>query len=71
MSAYLTKRQREALAVLHSDRRRGFDLAELAQRLDTSPEGAAQTAASLARNGFAVRFVGGVGRQRVHYQAAT
>lgn len=66
----LSARQSELLDLLQAEPRRGFDLAELAHRLSTSPEGAAKTAASLRRRGLADRFVGGVGRQRVHYQAA-
>lgn len=69
MSA-LTGKQRAVLDVLLSEPRRGFDLEEIARRADTSPEGAARTASSLAKHGFAVRFVGGVGPQRVHYQSA-
>lgn len=76
MSARLTAQQRAALDVLEAEPRRGFDCDELARRLSDragSPiprEGAATTAASLVRRGLAVRFVGGVGRQRVHFQAA-
>lgn len=66
----LTTKQRLLRDVLVSEPGRGFDLAELARLTDTSPEGAAATAASLVRHGYAVRFVGGVGRQRTHYQAA-
>lgn len=66
----LSARQRAALEVLRSAPNRGFDLAELAKRLETSTHGAAATMASLRRHGFADRFIGGVGPQRVHYQAA-
>lgn len=69
MSA-LTKHQRAVLGVLQFEPTRGFDLDEIAKRAGTSPEGAARTASSLAKHGFAVRFVGGVGPQRVHYQSA-
>ena len=65
----LTAHQRACLDVLESEPKRGFDLAELARRLDTSPQGAVATAASLRRRGLAARFVGGIYPQRVHYQA--
>lgn len=65
----LSKRQWDLLRILESEPRRGFDLPELAGKLETSPEGAASTAASLLRRELVDRFVGGVGRQRVHYQA--
>lgn len=65
----MTPRQKELLSILRSEPR-GFDRDELARRLDTSVEGVGQTAASLVRRGLAVRFVGGVGPQRVHWQAA-
>jgi DNA-binding MarR family transcriptional regulator len=70
MARGLTKKQRLALDVLRSEPNRGFDLTELARHLDTSPEGAARSVASLWHRGLAHRFMGGVGRQRVHYQAA-
>lgn len=66
----MTANMRKALEVLESEPRRGFDLAELARRLETSREGAAKTCSALVRHGLAVRFVGGVVPQRVHYQAA-
>lgn len=67
----LTDMQRALLAVLESEPNRGFDLDELARRLETSPQGACMTAASLCRRGLVDRFVGGVLRQRVHYQVAS
>lgn len=66
----LTERQRRVLDVLRSQPNAGFDLASLSERVGTSPEGAARTASSLVRRGLVVRFVGGVGPQRVHYQDA-
>lgn len=70
MTGRLTGQQRRALAVLTSEPRRGFDCDELAKLLLCPREGAATTASSLVRRGLAVRFVGGVGRRRVHFQAA-
>lgn len=66
--ATMTTQQRAALDVLRAEDR-GYDADELARRLDTSPEGAARTAASLVRRGLVGRFRGGVGRQRVHWYA--
>lgn len=71
----LTARQEQALELLRAARmpgNRGYyglDLAHLAKALGTSPEGAAATCSSLARRGLATAFRGGVGRQRMHYQA--
>lgn len=48
---------------------RGYDLAELSRITGSPPEGLSRTASSLIKRGLVVRFVGGVGRQRVHYSA--
>lgn len=67
--ARFTAPQQALLAVLDAEPRRGFDLAELADKLGVSEQGAAMTASSLLRRRLVVRFVGGVGRQRVHFQS--
>lgn len=65
----LTRRQLAALDVLRAQAPAGVDVEHLATALGTTREGAAQTAASLVRRGLAERWIGGVGRQRVHYSS--
>lgn len=66
----LSAKQRRLLGILAAHPDRGFDCAELAAQMDTSPQGVAQTAASLVRHGHVIRFVGGGVPQRTHYQLA-
>jgi DNA-binding MarR family transcriptional regulator len=66
----LTHHERRVLEVLAEVPGCGLDLLALAERAGTSPEGVARTASSLRRKRMADRFVGGVGRQRVHYQVS-
>lgn len=70
----MTDQQQAALDLLRSCKLPsgsyfGMDCRMLARKLGTSPEGASRTASSLVRKGLAIRFTGGVGKQRVHYQA--
>lgn len=66
--ARFTATQQALLDVLDAEPRRGFDLAELADRLGTSEQGAAMTASSLVRRRLVVRFVAG-GHRRTHFQS--
>ena len=65
----LTEKQSRALALLNSEPGRGFDLAELARRLNAPPNGLSRTLGSLIDRGLVERYRGGVGRTRMHYQA--